>query len=200
MRHGQERHHARLRTGRDFPDILVIAKGLGAGYVPLGAVLCSQHIFDAFSEGSGAFMHGHTFLGHPVACAAALAVQRAIRGRELLSNVQARGADLRAGLEVSLGFHPHIGDIRGRGLFQAIELVANRDTKACFDPTQRIYAEIRSAALSNGLLVYAMGGTLDGRSGDHILLAPPYTAATHEIDMIVAGLTKVVHEVLGSGQ
>ncbi|MGV8953022.1 MAG: aspartate aminotransferase family protein [Cypionkella sp.] len=180
------------------PDILVVAKGLGAGYVPLGAVLCSQLIFDAFAEGSGAFMHGHTFVGHPVACAAALAVQRAIRGRELLNNVQARGAYLRRGLEVALGSHSHIGDVRGRGLFQAIELVANRETKACFDPKQRIHAEIRAAAMSSGLLVYAMGGTLDGRSGDHIMLAPPYTATAGEIDTIISGLAKAVHAVLGA--
>ncbi|MGV8831753.1 MAG: aspartate aminotransferase family protein [Devosia sp.] len=181
------------------PDILVVAKGLGAGYVPLGAVLCSQDMFSAFAQGSGAFMHGHTFVGHPVACAAALAVQRAIRGRELLSNVQVRGAALRAGLEAALGSHPQVGDIRGRGLFQAIELVANRETKACFGPAQRIHAEIRAAAMSSGLLVYAMGGTLDGRAGDHILLAPPYTATSNEIDIMVSGLAGAVRTVLGTG-
>lgn len=180
------------------PDILVVAKGLGAGYVPLGAVLCSQPVFDAFAQGSGAFMHGHTFVGHPVACAAALAVQRAVRGRGLLADVQLRGEQLRAGLQASLGGHPHVGDIRGRGLFQAIELVADRDTKACFDPGRRVHAEIRAAAMDRGLMVYAMGGTLDGRSGDHILLAPPYIVDSNDIERIVHGLADSVIATLGA--
>ena len=179
------------------PDILVVAKGLGAGYVPLGAVLCSQQLFDAFAQGSGAFMHGHTFVGHPVACAAALAVQRAIMNRDLLANVRLQGERLREGLEAALGFHPNVGDIRGRGLFHAIELVADRRTKACFEPSRRIHAEIRNAAMARGLMVYAMGGTLDGQNGDHILIAPPYIATSQDIDRIVAELADSVTAIVG---
>ena len=167
------------------PDIMTVAKGLGAGYVPLGAVLCSGAVFDAFAQGSGAFMHGHTFVGHPVATASALAVQRAIRDRGLLANVRARGAQLRAGLEARFGDHPHVGDIRGRGLFHALEFVSDRALKTPFDPAQRLNQTLRAAAFQRGLMVYAMGGTLDGRRGDHLLLAPPYTVTETGIDTIL---------------
>ena len=167
------------------PDIMTVAKGLGAGYVPLGAVLCSGAVFDAFAQGSGAFMHGHTFVGHPVATASALAVQRAIRDRDLLANVRARGAQLRAGLEARFGDHPHVGDIRGRGLFHALEFVSDRALKTPFDPAQRLNQTLRAAAFQRGLMVYAMGGTLDGRRGDHLLLAPPYTVTEAGIDTIL---------------
>lgn len=178
------------------PDILVVAKGLGAGYVPLGAVLCSHRVYDAFKRGSGAFMHGHTFVGHPVACAAALAVQRFVRDEKLLENIRARGRELRAGIEVALKDHPNVGDIRGRGLFHAIELVADRQTKQTFDPALRVNATIRDAAFERGLLAYAMGGTVDGQHGDHVLLAPPYTATSAEIGQIVDRFAGAVTESL----
>ncbi|MDT8857812.1 aspartate aminotransferase family protein [Paracoccaceae bacterium Fryx2] len=180
------------------PDILVVAKGLGAGYVPLGAVLCSQQVFDAFAEGSGGFVHGHTFVGHPVACAAALAVQRAVQSRGLVAQSQARGCDLRAGLEAALGGHRSVGDIRGRGLFQAVEFVADRGTKAPFDAAAKINARIRQAAMDRGLLVYAMAGTLDGRTGDHILLAPPFITTPDDIALIVDLLAAAVTDALPS--
>ena len=179
------------------PDIMAVAKGLGAGYVPLGAVLCSGAVFDAFAQGSGAFMHGHTFVGHPVATAAALAVQRAILDRGLLADVRDRGAQLRAGLEARLSGHPHVGDIRGRGLFHAVEFVADRATKAPFDPARRLNQAIRDAAMDAGLLVYAMGGTIDGRQGDHILLAPPYTVTPEEIDLVCDGFAAAIRAVCG---
>lgn len=174
------------------PDILVIAKGLGAGYVPLGAVLCTGTVYDVFAKGSGTFMHGHTFVGHPVACAAALAVQMAVRDRGLVAKVAESGLVLRGALERTFKDHPHVGDIRGRGLFHAIELVADRDTKTPFDPALRVHGAIRREAMSLGLLVYAMGGTIDGRQGDHILLAPPYTIAHSEIGEIVNRLGQAV--------
>jgi len=178
------------------PDIMTVAKGLGAGYVPLGAVLCSGAVFEAFAQGSGSFMHGHTFVGHPVATASALAVQRAIRERGLLANVRERGAQLRAGLEARFGDHPHIGDIRGRGLFMALEFVADRETKRPFDPAARLNQTLRNAAFERGLLVYAMGGTVDGRQGDHLLLAPPYTVTATETDLICDLLAQAVGSVL----
>jgi len=181
------------------PDILVVAKGLGAGYVPLGAVLCTSELHRAFCEGSGSFMHGHTFVGHPVATASALAVQRAVRDRALLSNVEARGAQLRDALETQLGDHVHVGDIRGRGLFLALEFVSDRDTKQAFDPAARVNQSVRNAAFENGLLVYAMGGTIDGRTGDHVLLAPPYTVTASEVDKIANRLTSAIDRAFASG-
>jgi len=174
------------------PDIMTVAKGLGAGYVPLGAVLCSGQVFDAFAQGSGSFMHGHTFVGHPVATASALAVQRAIRDRGLLTNVRERGAQLRAELEARFADHPHVGDIRGRGLFLALEFVADRETKRPFDPERRFNQAVRNAAFAHGLMVYAVAGTVDGRHGDHVLLAPPYTATESDVAYICERLYNAV--------
>jgi adenosylmethionine-8-amino-7-oxononanoate aminotransferase len=167
------------------PDLMTVAKGLGGGYAPIGATFVARHVFDAFSQGSGMFQHGHTYVGHPLACAAALAVQRTVREEGLLANVQARGAQLEQGLRARLRDHPHVGDIRGRGLFWGVELVAGRGSKAPFDPARRLHADIKSAAMARGLLVYPMGGTIDGRAGDHVLLAPPFICDAGAIDAIV---------------
>ena len=156
------------------PDLITIAKGLGGGYQPIGAVLAQGRIVEAFARGSGLFQHGHTYLGHPVACAAALAVQRIIHRDGLLAQVRQRGQALRARLRSSFGEHPYVGDIRGRGLFQAIELVQDRVTKAPFDPSHKLHARIKSQAMARGLMVYPMGCTLDGARGYHVLLAPPF--------------------------
>jgi adenosylmethionine-8-amino-7-oxononanoate aminotransferase len=174
------------------PDIVCVAKGLGAGYLPIGAAICSQAIYDAVAAGSGALAHGHTYMGHPVACAAALAVQRAVQGRGLLPRVRALGDGLGQRLRAAFGDHPHVGDIRGRGLFWALELVADRQSKAPFDPARRTYARVKVAALEAGLLCYPMGGTVDGVTGDHIILAPPYTLAEEQLDEIVVMLTSAL--------
>jgi len=156
------------------PDMVVTAKGLAGGYQPIGAVLVAKRIFEAVRDGSGFFQHGHTYLGHPVGCAAALAVQKTVREENLLDNVVRQGARLRAALEAQLGPHPHVGDIRGRGLFLGIELVADRGTKSPFDPALKIHAVVKREAMLRGLLCYPMGGTIDGERGDHVLLAPPF--------------------------
>ena len=156
------------------PDMVIIAKGLAGGYQPIGAVLVAKRIFEAVRDGSGFFQHGHTYLGHPVGCAAALAVQKTVREENLLDNVVRQGARLRAALEAQLGPHPHVGDIRGRGLFLGIELVADRGTKSPFDPALKIHAVVKREAMLRGLLCYPMGGTIDGERGDHVLLAPPF--------------------------
>ena len=174
------------------PDLLCIAKGLGGGYQPIGAVLAQQHIVDAFARGSGLFQHGHTYLGHPVACAAALAVQRVMERDGLLARVRLLGEGLRQRLVRAFGEHPQVGDIRGRGLFQAIELVADRATKAPFDPAQRLHARIKAQAMARGLMVYPMGGTIDGVRGDHVLLAPPFVATDDDLDQIVERLAAAV--------
>jgi adenosylmethionine-8-amino-7-oxononanoate aminotransferase len=170
------------------PDIMAVAKGLGGGYQPIGATLLSQRIHDAFANGSGFFQHGHTYMAHPMAAAAALAVQEVIARDDLLANVRAMGEHLDLGLRAAFAQHPHVGDIRGRGLFRAIELVADRESKAPFDPALRLHARIKSAAMARGLMVYPMGGTIDGVRGDHVLLAPPFIVTPSDIDEIVGRL------------
>jgi adenosylmethionine-8-amino-7-oxononanoate aminotransferase len=179
------------------PDIEVVAKGLGGGYQPIGATLATERVVGAIRDGSGAFQHGHTYLAHPMACAAALAVQRVIREDHLLDRVKQMGALLEQRLTERFGNHRHVGDIRGRGLFQAIEIVQDRASKAPFDPSLKTHARIKQAALARGLACYPMGGTVDGKSGDHVLLAPPYIATAGEIDMIVDRLGAAVDAVVG---
>lgn len=178
------------------PDIEVIAKGLGAGYQPIGAVLVNQRIVESIRDGSGFFQHGHTYLGHPVACAAALAVQRVIREEGLLARVMSLGEQLDRMLRQKLDNHPNVGDIRGRGLFRGIELVADRNTKKPLDPALRTHARIKSAAMAKGLLCYPMGGTIDGEVGDHILLAPPFTLTTAQVEELVDGVAHAIRDVL----
>lgn len=180
------------------PDIITIAKGLGAGYQPIGAMLASDRIFQTIIQGSGSFQHGHTYMGHATACAAALAVQQAIERDDLLHNVQLRGAQLMAELHSCLDNHPNIGDIRGRGLFVGIELVADKSSKAPFDPAQKIHQKIRRAAFDNGLMIYPNGGTIDGKHGDHILLAPPFICTAQDISTIVVRLQKSIEQILPS--
>ncbi|MFA7666124.1 MAG: aspartate aminotransferase family protein [Burkholderiaceae bacterium] len=174
------------------PDLMTIAKGLGGGYQPIGAVLASERIVAAFASGSGFFQHGHTYLGHAVACAAALAVQKVIRRDGLLARVRNQGRGLAERLVARFGQHPHVGDIRGRGLFQAIELVSDRASKQCFDPELRLHAKVKQAAMDLGLMCYPMGGTVDGRIGDHVLLAPPFIVSDDELDLIVERLAEAV--------
>ena len=182
------------------PDLLAIAKGLGGGYQPIGAVLVQGRIIDALAKGSGFFQHGHTYLGHPVGCAAALAVQRVIERDGLLAAVRRQGAGLAARLRGTFGEHPHVGDIRGRGLFMAIELVEERVAKRPFDPALRLHARIKAEAMARGLMVYPMGGTVDGRAGDHVLLAPPFIVSDSELDLIVARLHAAVDAAIAAVQ
>jgi hypothetical protein len=177
-------------------DIVCIAKGLGGGYQPIGATIASKRIFGAIVSGSGFFQHGHTYGGHPVACAAALETQRVTAEDHLLDNVRARGEQLRARLHERIGTHPNVGDIRGRGLLVGVELVASQATKAPLDPARRTHAAIKAAAMERGLLVYPMGGTVDGIRGDHVLVAPPFICTTQEIDLIVDRLADVIEHVL----
>ncbi len=174
------------------PDIMAIAKGLGGGYQPIGAVLVQKKIVEAMSSGSGFFQHGHTYIGHAVACAAALAVQKVITRDGLLAKVRESGARLEGLLQDAFGAHPNIGDIRGRGLFWGIELVQDRVTKAPFDPVHKLHARIKQQALARGLMVYPMGGTVDGRYGDHVLLAPPFIASDSELALIVERLQAAI--------
>lgn len=193
------------RTGRLFaceqegvsPDLLTVAKGLGGGYQPIGATLASARIRDTIAEGTGFFQHGHTYIGHATACAAALAVQRAVEQRGLLEQVRARGEALHARLHQRFGDHPHVGDIRGRGLFLGLELVADRASQEPFDPDRRLNAAVKAAAMDQGLMCYPAGGTLDGRRGDHVLLAPPYIVEEYHLDEIVDKLDAALQQALG---
>jgi adenosylmethionine-8-amino-7-oxononanoate aminotransferase len=178
------------------PDIQVIAKGLGGGYQPIGGILIQRRIIEAFRRGSGAFMHGHTYQAHPVACAAALAVQRVIREDNLLENIQAMGRRLEGRLTERFGNHRHVGDVRGRGLFWAIELVRDRASKDVFDPALRVHEQVKLAAVRHGVAVYPMGGTVDGKRGDHVIIAPAYIAGPQHIDAIVERLGAAVDDVL----
>lgn len=180
------------------PDMITIAKGLGAGYQPIGALLTSGRIYAAIADGSGFFQHGHTYMGHPMAAAAAGAVLDAILGRGLLAQVQAQGVKLDAALRAELGQHAHVGDIRGRGLFRGIELVADRETKAPFDPARKLHAEVKKRAFEAGLICYPMGGTIDGQRGDHILLAPPFIIEDAQIDELVGKLATAIRGALGA--
>jgi len=178
------------------PDIVVSAKGLAGGYQPIGATLVSGKIHDAIRKGTGYFQHGHTYLGHPVACAAALAVQRVIREERLLDNVVKQGRALRAALDARLGGHAHVGDIRGRGLFHGIEFVADRGTKEPFPPDLKVHRVVKREAMARGLMVYPMGGTIDGQRGDHILLAPPFTINERHVAEIVDKLAASIEAAL----
>lgn len=178
------------------PDIVTIAKGLGGGYQPIGAVMLSDKIYDSFANGSGLFQHGHTYIGHPVAAAAANKVVEIIARPETLANVNAMGARLHSGLEDVLGASPYVGDIRGRGLFRGIELVADRDTKTPFDPSRKIHAKIKRHAMARGLISYPMGGTIDGIHGDHILLAPPYIISPDEVDLIIERIADAINAAI----
>ncbi|WP_175941786.1 aspartate aminotransferase family protein [Burkholderia pyrrocinia] len=180
------------------PDLLTIAKGLGAGYQPIGATLVSDRIYRTIVDGSGFFQHGHTYLGHATACAAALEVQRVIADEKLLDNVKARGAQLRASLREHYGAHPHVGDVRGRGLFVGVELVRDRDSKATFDPALKLHAAVKREAMQRGLMVYPMGGTIDGAHGDHILIAPPFICTAQQIDTIVERLSGAIDAALAA--
>ncbi len=178
------------------PDIITIAKGLGAGYQPIGAMIASSKVYEAIVGGTGFFQHGHTYMGHATACAAALAVQQLIENDHLLENVSARGEQLRAELRVAFARHSNVGDIRGRGLFVGVEFVQDTLTKATLDPAKQTHVRLKKQAMRNGLMMYPMGGTVDGIHGDHVLLAPPFICTEADISEIVARFVRTVTEVL----
>lgn len=178
------------------PDLLILAKGLGGGFQPIGAVMASDQVVQTISRGSGSFQHGHTYVGHPIACAAALAVQQEIIGQNLCATVRSSGELLGGLLNERFGNHAYVGDVRGRGLFWAIELVQDRDGNRPFAPGLRLHAEIKKAAQAHGLLCYPGGGTVDGVMGDHVLLAPPYISTPEQLAFAVDTLAVALDESL----
>ena len=178
------------------PDIITIAKGLGAGYQPIGAMLCSDKIHETIKQGSGFFQHGHTYLGHPIACAAANAVVHKLTDGGLTQRSAEMGRYLEKALDAQFGQHRRVGDIRGRGMFRALELVKDKDTKAPFDPEMGLAKSIKAKAMENGLICYPNSGTIDGKHGDHILLAPPFICTEAQIDELVSKLAQSLQDAL----
>jgi adenosylmethionine-8-amino-7-oxononanoate aminotransferase len=173
-------------------DIIVMAKGLGGGFQPIGCVIASERVVQGFMQGSGAFTHGHTYMGHPVACAAGVAVQQVLREEGLIDRVRDQGPKLEAMLQDRFGNHPHVGDIRGRGYFWSLEFVSDRAGKAVFDPKLKMNGRLAQEGLARGLICYPMGGTIDGVQGDHVSLAPPYNASDEELELAVSLLGEAV--------
>ena len=174
------------------PDLMAVAKGLGGGYQPVGAVLVGGKVIDAIAQGSGFFQHGHTYIGHPTACAAALAVQRVLKRDQLVERCAQQGEKLAERLRAVFGDHPHVGEVRGRGLFRGLEIVRDRATKEPFDPARKLAVGIKKHAMAAGLACYPMGGTIDGKHGDHVLLAPPFIISDDELDMLVDRLGRAI--------
>jgi adenosylmethionine-8-amino-7-oxononanoate aminotransferase len=177
------------------PDMVTLAKGLAGGYQPIGAVMIADRVFDRLALGSRAFQHGLTYSGHPVAAAAALAVQKTIADESLLENVARMGNRLSTALHSRFGQHPHVGNIRGRGLLKGIEFVADRATKAPFDASLKIHERLKTTAMDLGLMIYPNGGCRDGVAGDHMLIAPPFNVTSDEIDLIVDLVGQTVDRV-----
>ena len=167
------------------PDIMAIAKGLAGGYMPLGAAVYQERLYERIVEAHGEVISGHTYTGHTTACAAGLAVQNIIRRDKLVDKASSDGRYLRAQLGETIGDLDFVGDIRGRGLFIGIELVADRASKEPFDPELQLFARVRERAFDNGLICYPMGGNVDGVRGDQVILSPPYTATRAELDEII---------------
>lgn len=177
-------------------DITTMAKGLGAGYQPIAAVLASESVIKAITAGSGLLWNGHTYMSHAIAAAGALAVQTVIENENLIDNINDQGAHLKDSLTYAFADHPNVGNIRGRGLFWSVELVSDKATKAPFPVAIKLAGKIQRAALDLGLMCYPSQGCADGTNGDHILLAPSYTSTTAEIDTIVDIIARAVNEAL----
>jgi hypothetical protein len=186
-----------LRDGVS-PDFIAVAKGLGAGYQPIGATLAREEHARTIADGSGALAHGHTYMAHAAACAGALAVQHVIEEKDLLERVRTSGAALRMMLRERFGDHPNVGEIRGRGLFLAIEFVAERESKSPFDPRRKFAATLKEVGMENGLICYPASGTADGVSGDHVLLAPPFNISEDELTILVERLARSVEQTLNA--
>ena len=178
------------------PDMVTMAKGLAAGYQPIGALLCTNKLIALIRDNSGYFQHGHPFMGHAQAVPVSIATQKIIRSEGLLPKVVARGKTIRHGLRNALGEHPNVGDIRGRGMFIGVEFVVNKGSKESFDPASKIHRKIQKTAMEIGLLCYGMGGTVDGKRGDHILLAPPYNIDDVEEQELIEKFVDAVRQEL----
>ncbi|KAL4900371.1 hypothetical protein BDW74DRAFT_188352 [Aspergillus multicolor] len=179
------------------PDLQTVGKALGGGYAPVSGLLISGKVVQVIDKGTGAFRHGQTYQGHPVSCAAALAVQRIIAEENLLENVSVMGRYLEERLRGALGGMKYVGDIRGKGLFWGIEFVKDKATKEPFDPKTALAFKIQETGLKPefGISLYGSAGTVDGIRGDHVIISPAYNTTKEEIDIIVDTIVKVLDEV-----
>ena len=190
------------RTGRPFavqhwgiePDIILVGKGVASGYAPLGAVLVSARVVEAFASGSGTFMHGFTYQAHPVCTAAGNAVLDYLESHKLFERAGEAGRNLREAL-APLQEHRHVGDIRGLGLLHGLEFVKDKGTREPFPKSDSVAERIRQAAVAEGVLTYPTQGCVDGQRGDHILLAPPFSISKEECGLIARALEAALAKV-----
>ena len=193
------------RTGKPFavqhwdvePDLILVGKGIAGGYAPLGAVLVSARVVEAFEHGSGAFVHGFTYQAHPVSAAAGNAVLDYLEAHKLFDRVNAAGQELRRALS-PLQSHPNVGDVRGLGLLLGVEFVKNKAIREPFPKEQNIAEKIREACLEEGVLTYPTQGCIDGLRGDHILFAPPFTISSEECALIARALRSAAAKVFST--
>ncbi|TIT90163.1 MAG: aminotransferase class III-fold pyridoxal phosphate-dependent enzyme, partial [Mesorhizobium sp.] len=178
------------------PDFLTFAKGVAAGYQPIGATMVNQRVYDAIVSGSGTFKGGYTYSGHATACAAAIAVQKFLRAPGFLDRVKATGSVLAQRLQDRFAQHPHVGDIRGRGMLMTLELVKDRSTKAPFAASHDLSSRIYQNAQVRGLITHALSGTIDGYVGDHVVICPPLIANSEHIETIVGLLGEAIDAAL----
>lgn len=190
------------RTGANFaidhygvvPDIMAMAKGMGAGYSAIAGVATTERVWSAFRQGSGQFVHGHTYGGNPLATATSAAVLTYLQRHSLIERVKQLEPLFFAGLE-SLRRHPIVGDIRGKGLMAALEFVQDRETRDPFERSLRVADRVSDAAFERGVIVYPGSGNAVGCLGDHILLGPPFVITEEQIDEMIKGLDGALSEV-----
>ena len=178
------------------PDLVAIGKGLGGGYQPIGATICSSKIYDSICENSGIIHHGSTYSGHATCCAAAIAVLDTIKKENLLENVKLQGKRLLSQLRDSLSECAYVGDIRGIGLFMAVEFVADRETRKPLSSKLKFNGVLKRHALQNQLMCYPCGGTVDGFAGDHVILAPPFIIDERDVEAIVTRFRQSVADAI----
>ncbi|MBL4837868.1 MAG: aminotransferase class III-fold pyridoxal phosphate-dependent enzyme, partial [Kordiimonadaceae bacterium] len=176
------------------PDIVTLAKGLGGGYLPLAATIARQKIIEPFEQAGHGFSHGHTYVGHASSCAVGVAVLETIESEQLLGAVHRQGAHLEAALTQAFTHHPNIGDIRGRGLFRALEIVSDKNSKTVPKEAPLLAKRIRENAMKQGLMCYPSGSV----DNCHILLAPPFILADQHIDQMVDRLKPALEEALNA--
>lgn len=178
------------------PDICVVGKGLGAGYAPISSVLLKSSLVDSFQKSGKSFAHGQTYMAHPQAAAAGLKVQQVIKQENLVSHVRTMGNYLERRLKERLLPHPNVGDIRGRGLFWAVEFVADKNTKMPFPRSLELHGKMHARGMKKGyeIALFNANGGYDGYSGDHFLICPPFIVTEADIDEIVDRTARVIED------
>jgi adenosylmethionine-8-amino-7-oxononanoate aminotransferase len=177
------------------PDIVVLAKGLSSGYVPLSAILIHDRVFKAFRNSNAPYVGGHTYNAHPVTAGVGLAVLNYLEKNRLVEGVAGKGEVLGRGLKKMEAQLPIVGNARGRGLMWGLELVKNKKTKEGFDPRQKIWLQVMRRAQDKGLIVYPVNGCIDGERGDGVLICPPLVISDEELHFLLRTLEETLKEV-----